>query len=438
MKLGPSREGGTVGKKGWYWTLAVVALGLTSGCTYSKHGTVLRCIGWGGKEEATILQDAVKDFKAAHPGVEIEFESAPYNEYITKVLTLFSAGMAPDVMAVNAEQMMAFASRGVFEDLKPYLDKDPGLKVSEFYPEAIDHYTVNGQLVALPRDIAPIAVVYYNKKKFDEAGVPYPKDDWTMDDLLATAQKLTKKDAAGKITQFGFVGADNSPSWDAWVYAWGGALVDNEKNPTRCVVDSPQAIAGVQFLADLATKYHVMPSLADLTSMGSMGNSDLFMNGTVAMFYSGIWLTPQFRQIKDFDWDAVEFPKGPHGLRAFPMSAAGYGIVKGSKNPELAYELVKYLAGETGEKLMASTGLTQPALKALAQSDIFLDGQPPKSKGFLVDAVKYGHFQPLDPNVPEWKARIEASLDRVWSGEETPEKALKRAAAEVNEKFFKK
>ncbi|HEY5038437.1 MAG TPA: extracellular solute-binding protein, partial [bacterium] len=172
--------------------------------------------------------------------------------------------------------------------------------------------------------------------------------------------------------------------------------------------------------------------------MGSLGNSDLFINGTVSMFYSGIWLTPQFRQIKNFDWDVVEFPKGPNGLRSFPLSAAGYGIVKGSKNGDLAYELVKYLSGETGEKLMAATGLTQPALKALAQSNVFLDGQPPKSKGFLVDAVKYGHFQPLDPNVPEWKARIDSALDRVWNGNETAAVALKKVTMEINGKFFSK
>jgi multiple sugar transport system substrate-binding protein len=408
------------------------------GCAKKNNGVVLRCIGWGGTEEAVILQKAVDEFKKAHPGVEVELERAPYAEYVTKVLTQFSAGLAPDVMAVNAEQMIAFASRGVFADLKPFIDKDPAIKLADFYPQAIDHYTLDGVLTALPRDIAPIAVIYYNKKKFDEAGLPYPKDDWTMDDLLATAQKLTRKDATGKTTQFGFVGADNSPAWDAWVYAWGGSLVDNEKKPTRCTVDSPQAIAGVQYLSDMASKYHVMPSLADLTSMGSMGNSDLFMNGTVAMFYSGIWLVPQFKQIKNFDWDVVEFPKGSNGLRSFPMSAAGYGIVKGTKNADLAYELVKYLAGETGEKFMAATGLTQPALKALAQSTVFLDGQTPQSKGFLVDAVQYGHFQPLDPNVAEWMARIDAELDRVWAGEETAAQALKKAASEVNEKFYKK
>jgi len=88
--------------------------------------------------------------------------------------------------------------------------------------------------------------------------------------------------------------------------------------------------------------------------------------------------------------------------------------------------------------IMAATGLTQPALKALAQSTVFLDGQTPQSKGFLVDAVKFGHFQPLDPNVTEWKALIDSALDRVWSGEETAAQALKKAAAEVNGKFYKK
>src|SRR5580658_2079369 len=224
---------------------------LFAGCVKKNDGgVVLRCMGWGGTEETVILQKAVDEFKKAHPGVEVELDRAPYAEYITKVLTEFSGGLAPDVMAVNAEQMMAFASRGVFADLKPFVDKDSSGKLTDFYPEAIGHYTVNGVLTAMPRDIAPIAVVYYNKKKCDAAGVPYPKYDWTMDYLLATAPKLTLKDATGKTIQFGFVGSDNSPSWDAWVYAWGGALVDDEKKPTRCVVDSPQAIAGVQYLSD--------------------------------------------------------------------------------------------------------------------------------------------------------------------------------------------
>ncbi|HVZ81120.1 MAG TPA: sugar ABC transporter substrate-binding protein [bacterium] len=420
--------------------LAVVCsfflLSLAGGCGHSNK-TVLRCTGWGDTEEARILQAIVGDFQKAHPGVEVRFERAPYGEYITKVLTLFSAGSAPDVMAVNAEQMVAFASRGALLDLGPYVDKDPSIQMKDFYPEAIRHYTYRGALTALPRDIAPVACIYYNKKAFDEAGLPYPKNDWDYQQFLADAQKLTLKDDQGNIKRFGFV--DEWTAWDAWVYAFGGSLVDDLDHPTRCTLDSPRAAAGVQFRGDLMTKYHVSPSPSNLTAMGAMGSSDMFVNKTAAMFFSGIWRTPQFREIKDFDWDVVEFPKGPHGHRGFPLSAAGYGIVKGTKNADLAYELVKYLAGEVGQRYMAATGLTQPALKTLAKSPVFLDGKPPKSKGFLVDAVKDGTFQPVDPNINEWyNSWAVPALDKVWSGKETAARVLSELTASINRKFYKK
>jgi len=406
------------------------------GCLKNSGKVTLSCIGWGGVEENKIVQSAIDDFKKAHPDVEVVLQRAPYGDYITKILTDFSANQAPDVMAINAEQMSSFTTRGLFVDLKPYVEKDPTIKLTDFYPEAIDHYTVNGMLTAIPRDIAPVAVIYYNKKKFDEAGLPYPKNDWTYEEFVATAQKLTKKGAGRKITQWGFV--DDYPTWDAWVYAFGGTLADDLTHDTRCMLDTPEAIAGAQFRADLIFKYGCTPSPSASTAMGGLGNSDYFINGQVGMFYSGIWMTPRFREIKSFDWDVVEFPLGPKGHRGFPLSATGYGIIRTSKHPDLAYELVKFLAGEVGEKYMAATGLTQPAIKALAQSPVFLDGQQPKSKAFLVDAVKDGHWQPLDPNIAEWKSHIDSALERVWNGDETAAVALKKATADVNKNFFKK
>src|ERR1700690_747290 len=154
------------------WSIAIAAMFITllavTGCSKKSGGVVLHCLGWGGVEEAAIIQKAVDDFKKIHPGVEVVLDRVPYGEYITKVLTQFAAGLAPDVMCVNAEQMVSFSSRDIFTDLKPYIDKDPSIKLADFYPEAIDHYTYKGVLTALPRDIAPIAVIYYNKKKFDE------------------------------------------------------------------------------------------------------------------------------------------------------------------------------------------------------------------------------------------------------------------------------
>jgi ABC-type glycerol-3-phosphate transport system substrate-binding protein len=155
------------------------------------------------------------------------------------------------------------------------------------------------------------------------------------------------------------------------------------------------------------------------------------------MFLSGLWQVPAFRQIKDFDWDVVEFPRGPKG-KAFVMEAAGFGVVKGCPRPDLAYELVKYLTGEKGQRYVADMGSVQPAIRSAAKSKSFLNGQTPKSKGFLLEAVKYGHFEPMDPNVMEWRAMVSSELDRVWNGDETAAAALKKATGEVNKKFFSK
>jgi multiple sugar transport system substrate-binding protein len=365
-------------------------------------------------------------------------ERVPWNEYIPKLLTECVAGMAPDVILLEVSQVASFTSRHALVDLKPFLEKDPDLKLSDFYPEALRQYTVAGEegLYAIPRDISPIALIYYNKKKFDEAGIPYPKDDWNYLQFLKAAQKLTKKNAQGRTIQYGFL--DDNIMFDAWIYAFGGSITDNERAPQRLVLDSPEAIAGTQFRVDLIYKYKVTPSPASMTAMGGIGNSDQFMNGSVAMLQSGIWISPTLRNITAFDWDAVEFPKGPKGRRGFGMGGAGYALLKGGQHPELAYELAKFFGGEPGQKYMAKTGLCQPALRTLARSPIFVDGQKPKSKGFLVDAPRYGHSNPFDPNQAEWSALVDSALDRVWSGTEKAEPVLKRVTREVNEKFFGK
>jgi multiple sugar transport system substrate-binding protein len=181
-----------------------------------------------------------------------------------------------------------------------------------------------------------------------------------------------------------------------------------------------------------------MPAPSFVTAMGGLGNSDLFINGKVVMYHSGLWQVPSFRQIKGFDWDVVEFPKGPKGRRALVMEGWAFGMVKGSAHPDLAYELVKYLTGEKGQQYMAATGSAQPALMKVASSKYFLDGQTPKSKGFLLKAVKDGHFEPFDPQIVEWRSLILTNLDRVWSGTETAEQVLTRSTQEVNTKFFGK
>ena len=256
----------------------------------------------------------------------------------------------------------------------------------------VDRYTVNGKVLGIPRDTAPMACVYYNKKLFDEAGLPYPTDDWDWNDLLAKAQKLTKVDKDGKVIQYGFY----SDMWPNFVLSDGGKIVDDVKHPTKCLLNSPESMEGLQFLVDLSHKYKVSPTSNTFRNLG-LGVIQMFMMQRVAMFHSGIWETPVVRKAKDFDWDVAMFPKSPKGIRKFATGGTAYGILKTTKYPEQAWEVLKALSGDEGQIMLAESGLAQPANKKIAEGEHFAgSNKPPLNKKMLNEAVKYTVYDPFN------------------------------------------
>ena len=415
----------------------VFILFVISGCKKSESGKiVLRCAYWGDVKEIKIINNSVNRFKKENPEIDVKLERLPSGDpYIEKMLTQIAGGTPPDVMFVEEARFAPFAERGVFLSLNKFIEKEK-FPINDYYKELVNAFTIDGNIYVLPRDIAPICVVYYNKNLFDEEGIKYPVDDWTWNDLLEKAKRLTKVKSKG-IKIFGF--ADDWPLWDAFVLSNGGRYVDNPKNPARCLLDSKKAIEAIKFRRDLIYKYKVMPSPSNLSAMGGVGAGDLFMQGKVAMFYSGIWKTPIFRDIRKFKWDAVMFPRGPGGKRGFPMSGSGYAILKTTKYPEDAWKLVKFLAGEKGQIELAETGLAQPAIIKIAKSPHFIDNKPPVSKKFLLKAVKYGVFPPATSSwIEALNMYILPGLDKVWTGEKEPEEILPEIVKEVNKRFFKK
>jgi len=410
---------------------------------YSCGGTQdknrIRVMHWGDIIEMKNVEKIIKDIKLTK-GITVTQERAPSGSpYMEKVMTEAAAGNLPDILFVEEGNFKYLQDSGLLVDLTPYIesDRDKDFNIKDYYPEIVDRFTVDNKLYVIPRDIAPICVIYYNKKLFDEAGVAYPKDDWTWKDLLDKAQKLTKRDAKGNVTQYGFL--DEWTIWEAWVYSNGGAIVDDIKHPTKITLDSPEAIAGVQFRADLANKYKVTPPpvVINSTTMGWYGTASKFMEGKIAMFYTGYWKAGYFRDVKGFDWDVVMFPKGPTGKRGFPSGGSGYAITSQCKNKELAWQVLKRFAGKQGQIDLSSEGGLQPAIIKLAESKQFMDDQKPKNKKIMLEAVKYIHFTPL---IKEWEEigikYINPALDRVWNDEDTAEKALKKITKEINDEYF--
>lgn len=61
-----------------------------------------------------------------------------------------------------------------------------------FAETLVNNYVRDGKNYAVPKDFDTNAL-WYNKDLFDQAGVEYPTDDMTYDDLVALATELKDK-----------------------------------------------------------------------------------------------------------------------------------------------------------------------------------------------------------------------------------------------------
>lgn len=184
-------------------SLVLSACATTTPSTPSTAGTtiVIRAGTGDGGDGLTPHQQIIQNFEDQNPNVIVQLEPVSGRDYYARLLTQLAAKAAPDIMQIGDDAVPSFVTKNAFVPLDTYL-KNSNFDASIYLPGLLDPGKVDGKQYLLPKDYSPLAV-YYNKKLFDAASVPYPVDGWTWEDLLAAAQKLTLKDASGNVTQWG-------------------------------------------------------------------------------------------------------------------------------------------------------------------------------------------------------------------------------------------
>ncbi|MCU0520841.1 MAG: sugar ABC transporter substrate-binding protein [Anaerolineae bacterium] len=317
---------------------------------------------WGGSEATALHEQIVADFEAKHPGIKVQLVTvAGFTDYLTKLQTLLAAGTPPDVITLGNEWFPAFLSKGAFQDLSPFVAGDPEVDLDAYIPLTIDVLTRGGKLYALPKDFS-VDALYYNLDAFDEAGIPYPDETWTWATLLDAAQKLTTRDASGRVTRYGW--SDSGLNMWPWIWQNGGLLFDNEREPTLATLTDPAVVEAAQFYYDLSLKHKVAPNVAELQQVSQR---DLFIGGRVAMIYDNVSAQVPFAKIDAFRWDVAVLAKGKQ--RATPMSENGYAMSASAQYPEEAWALIKYLSSPEAVRVIIGAGGALPCLEALAGSD---------------------------------------------------------------------
>ena len=396
--------------------LVVSCLALLCATTALAGDVTLRFVVWDGDEAVQVLQQEVHNFEAAHPGIRVRLQTVNA-DYQEKLLAQVAANVAPDVAMMDPSSFQRLATRDKIYELNQFFHLTPGFDLSSYYKNLVDAHSLNGKLYVLPRDIAPICCIYYNKKLFREAGIPYPDGTWTYDfqerpelkekDFLWVMHHLTKPTPNGIPTQWGY-----SPGWrelfrDMIFLQMGARVLDDYANPTKILYDDPRIIKATQFASDLALVNHWMPSDTEISNVMQSNAAQLFTQQKVAMYQSGIWDVPGLRKEilpgspGYFDWDIALAPVYAKGVRAFPTGGSGYCILKQTKHPNEAWLLTEWMAGRHGMLAMAKAGLAQPGIHKLALTEPWIPGpntpqeqQVPHNRIILDQAAPYVVFGP--------------------------------------------
>jgi multiple sugar transport system substrate-binding protein len=297
---------------------------------------------WGDPAELEVWNQIVADFHQANPNITVKVEVSDWEAYWTKLKTLLAAGTPPDVFAMDAPLYLDYQSRGVLLNLQPYLDQNPDL-LNGVYPQTLEAYKTPDGMFGLPRDFQTIAL-FYNKDMFDAAGLAYPTGDWTYDDLREAAKQLTKdSDGDGKIDQFGYSLDlwDFEPGMSEIIWSYGGDLINADH--TQTLVGEPKARQALQLLDDMM---FVDKSIPDTTTSAEYAD-DPVLAGASAMTSIGHWVVPGYADA-NFKWDVAPMPKGPAG-QATSVNSAGFVVAKDSKNPDAAFEFLRYVLSEPAQ-----------------------------------------------------------------------------------------
>ncbi len=372
---------------------ALAACNVLSPKTPTRAGDKVQLVyrDWRTDWFPPMVQQMLDEFHATHPNIRVYYNLDPENsEFEEKSLADLEAGTAPDVFQGCCSFLPIWAQKGYLLDLRPYVQADlDRATIEDWDPvQYKSFFTRDGRQYALPKYHGALAL-YYNKDVFDQAHVDYPSDSWNHDDYLAAMKRITQnRNRDGKPTLWGSM-------IDIWwerlqvhVNAWGGRFVD-QNDPTKSRMADPPALQALEWIRARMWDDKVMATALDVQNKGTQ---EAFAAGRLAMVEDGSWNLKAILSNADFRVGLAPFPAGP-ARRATLATTDGFGIYAGTKHPEAAWELVKFLISKEYGRAMAKAQFLQPARASLVDEWIQLVRSefPDKTKDLNIAAFADGH-----------------------------------------------
>lgn len=299
---------------------------------------------WGLWEPVSVVQPLIDEFEDQNPNIKINYSVPAFSNYETRLFTRLqqAAGAtepAPDIFRIHNTWMPKYYN---------YLSPLPAQVMSaeeyreKFYPTAVSDFTAkDGNIYAIPWYIDGL-VVFYNKQLLSAVGVQKPPADW--DGFFELAQRLTQKDASGRILKSGLaIGTSRNIHHSAEIMAYllvleGVEVMDETR--TRVTLNTPRVESVFKTYTDFAR--------GDDAIWSSTLRSDLemFYTGDLAMMIAPSWKTFNIIEAAPtIEFDTAPLPQ----LQANPEDVFyatywGDAVSKTSSNPLAAWKFLNFLS----------------------------------------------------------------------------------------------
>lgn len=397
---------------------------------------VLSCGGGkkGGKVEITYaiwdiiqepyIRELVKKFEAENENVKVTVQMTPYVQYWTKLEAAATGGVIADAFWMNMPNVDDYAYGKIIKPLDEYIKKD-GVDLTKYHPAIVEAYKIDGVQYSMPRDIDS-TVVWYNKNIFDKAGVKYPTDDWTWDEMIEISKTIKEKVPG----IYAHIITPNNGFERNYIYQNGGSIISEDKKSSR--FDTPEVY-------DTLIKINSMIDEGLSISrdqIGTVSQRDMFQSDKVAMITDGSWWAKAFSE-NELIGDHIGTVLMPLMKDKHIGYSHGLSIAMSSKtkNPEETWAFIKFMTSKDSQDYIASNGVVIPA---------YLESQALWASSATFNKVDVSaHIRSLEGDIvpmahsrktQQWHTMANTELNEYWSGADKDLKSvLKRVSDNMND-----
>jgi len=372
-------------------------------------------------DQAPGLRKMLDKFEEKNPGIKVEMETTPWDQYWVKLEAATTGGNMPDVVTMHSSESYKYMSQNMLMELNDVV-KENKIDMDNFTEGIADLYTNEDKLYAIPKDTSVVGL-WYNKELFDKAGVSYPDESWTWETLRKSAIELT--DEENGIYGFAAHAGTETGYWP-FIYQNNGEVFTD--NNTKSGLNTKEAQEAIAFYRDLALVDHASPTVTELQDPDSVSR---FQSGRLAMLIEGNWFAPGFQQNEYLVKNAASavLPKGK--TNATITNGLGWAASAKTEHPEEVEKLMVFLASEEANKIQAETGTSIPALKGF--EDVWAASSKEIDLTGFGKMLEYGVPRPYNQDgLRAEKAEVEM-INRIFAGEVSVEEGTAQIEKEVNE-----